>query len=308
MEIHAIFVVLCSVAVSRAQLDLPSLPTPASFRRIPEKAAAGQSVFNSDSPSSIGGTDGRDDDDDDPGGRASDYDRDRSERYGPPYSLDNIDRVPAGPLTNVEQHNRVPIAESPRVLNYPEYPVVSNGARDHQQQSALFPNNGDNYQFFEGRPRTTNGDDDRYYQRPFRDEDKYYRPQQWGGGNNGYGGSSGGYGGGQRNYGNDDNRNGFYAGRDYGQGDHNGNRQPRPYDERTYNDRPAYNDDRYRHEQDRQNQFETAKLKQLLEKVDRQSSAECALNVRAQWDFETNVNEVTQINAVRYFVDLWIVI
>lgn len=45
-------------------------------------------------------------------------------------------------------------------------------------------------------------------------------------------------------------------------------------------------------------QVETEKLKELLAKIDRQSSAECELNVRAQWDFETNVNEITQIQAV----------
>lgn len=32
--------------------------------------------------------------------------------------------------------------------------------------------------------------------------------------------------------------------------------------------------------------------------IDQKNSAECTLNVAAQWNFETNVNEVTQLDAV----------
>lgn len=59
-----------------------------------------------------------------------------------------------------------------------------------------------------------------------------------------------------------------------------------------------YNDDRYRAEQERLSRLETIKVRHILEHIDAQSSQECSLNVQAQWDFETNVNEVTQVHAV----------
>lgn len=45
---------------------------------------------------------------------------------------------------------------------------------------------------------------------------------------------------------------------------------------------------------------QTEKLRQLLLELDKQNSDECTLNVAAQWNFETNVNEVTQIEAVSF--------
>lgn len=40
--------------------------------------------------------------------------------------------------------------------------------------------------------------------------------------------------------------------------------------------------------------------------IDQKNSAECTLNVAAQWNFETNVNEVTQLEAVSewFFPDI----
>jgi peptidyl-dipeptidase A len=43
---------------------------------------------------------------------------------------------------------------------------------------------------------------------------------------------------------------------------------------------------------------ETEKLRQLLIEIDKKNSEECSLNVAAQWNFETNVNEATQLDAV----------
>jgi hypothetical protein len=40
------------------------------------------------------------------------------------------------------------------------------------------------------------------------------------------------------------------------------------------------------------------KLKRLLADIDHTLSIECFNNVAAQWNFETNVNEVTQVEAV----------
>lgn len=39
-------------------------------------------------------------------------------------------------------------------------------------------------------------------------------------------------------------------------------------------------------------------IRQLLQQLDVAGSQQCNLNVQAQWDFETNVNEATQIRAV----------
>lgn len=41
-------------------------------------------------------------------------------------------------------------------------------------------------------------------------------------------------------------------------------------------------------------------IRQLLQQLDVAGSQQCNLNVQAQWDFETNVNEGTQIRAVSY--------
>jgi hypothetical protein len=51
-------------------------------------------------------------------------------------------------------------------------------------------------------------------------------------------------------------------------------------------------------EYERKIRIETEKLRQLLAEIETKNSAECSLNVAAQWNFETNVNEVTQIEAV----------
>lgn len=39
-------------------------------------------------------------------------------------------------------------------------------------------------------------------------------------------------------------------------------------------------------------------IRELLQQLDVAGSQQCNLNVQAQWDFETNVNEGTQIRAV----------
>lgn len=71
-----------------------------------------------------------------------------------------------------------------------------------------------------------------------------------------------------------------------------------PNDEQYRNDERYPNDEQYRIQQDRQSRFETERIKRVLADIDQQSSLECSLNVAAQWNFETNVNEVTQVEAV----------
>ena len=54
----------------------------------------------------------------------------------------------------------------------------------------------------------------------------------------------------------------------------------------------------YDAEYERKIRIETEKIRQLLTEIDEKNSAECSLNVAAQWNFETNVNEVSQLEAV----------
>lgn len=56
--------------------------------------------------------------------------------------------------------------------------------------------------------------------------------------------------------------------------------------------------DRQRNQQDRRYQIELEKLRNLLVETDQKGSQECTANVAAQWNFETNVNEFTQTEAV----------
>ena len=58
------------------------------------------------------------------------------------------------------------------------------------------------------------------------------------------------------------------------------------------------NNNQFDAEYQRRIRIETEKLKQLLNEIDKKSSEECTLNVAAQWNFETNVNEATQAEAV----------
>lgn len=82
----------------------------------------------------------------------------------------------------------------------------------------------------------------------------------------------------------------------------------RPYDPRNppsqyddYDDRNKYTQREYeqhRLELERQNRLEDANLRRILDDVDKLASSECSINVGAQWNFETNVNEVTQQESV----------
>ncbi|KAH8273874.1 hypothetical protein KR044_002450 [Drosophila immigrans] len=56
--------------------------------------------------------------------------------------------------------------------------------------------------------------------------------------------------------------------------------------------------DRQRYQQDRRYQQELEKLRNLLVETDQKGSQECTANVAAQWNFETNVNDFTQTEAL----------
>ena len=66
--------------------------------------------------------------------------------------------------------------------------------------------------------------------------------------------------------------------------------------------------DRQRDQQDRRYQIELEKLRNLLVETDQKGSLECTANVAAQWNFETNVNEFTQTEAVSNYMIIMIAI
>lgn len=82
----------------------------------------------------------------------------------------------------------------------------------------------------------------------------------------------------------------------------------RPYDPRNpqnqyddYDDRNKYTYRDYEQQRlalERQNRLEDANLRRVLDDVDKLASSECSINVGAQWNFETNVNEITQQESV----------
>jgi hypothetical protein len=72
-----------------------------------------------------------------------------------------------------------------------------------------------------------------------------------------------------------------------------------PFNDNFNNNNGLINQNPYDVEYERKIRIETEKLRQLLIEIDTKNSAECSLNVAAQWTFETNVNEVSQLEAVR---------
>lgn len=70
------------------------------------------------------------------------------------------------------------------------------------------------------------------------------------------------------------------------------------YDDRN---RQTYREyEQQRLELERRNRLEDANLRRILDDVDKLASSECSINVGAQWNFETNVNEATQQESVRH--------
>lgn len=69
--------------------------------------------------------------------------------------------------------------------------------------------------------------------------------------------------------------------------------QARPPDDFGTNDINRQQDNRFRGD-----------IRSLLQQLDLQASQQCTNNVAAQWNFETNINQLTQLDAVRFWVNL----
>ncbi|XP_055305685.1 probable serine/threonine-protein kinase clkA [Sitodiplosis mosellana] len=202
------------------------------------------------------------------------YDRDRSQRYGPPYSEENDRHY----YYNNENHDE----------NYKSRYLNRNL-------------NGEN----EG---VDDDDDDKYYTQP---RSPYYISEKQRN-HLGYRDYYSTYNGNYNRYGNNnpydgnlyDDRNSFNGDRNLYNDDRKTriNNNPRyDNDDDNYSDRNRYSNrdyEQYRLDLERKNRVEDANLRRILADVDKLSSSECFLNVGAQWSFETNVNEATQQESI----------
>lgn len=214
LVLHSFQLVL-HLTVATAQLDLPPIAPRKSVLPHGNVAAAKAKVLpNSYAVRIIGSEEADDEDrsDIEPNGNSdsTDFDRDRSLRYGPPYTNENS-----------RQSNRNGNANDDNILNHHfadnlynrSYSVYSNDRRYYGNQNPYTNGNGDDERYYANRNRYPNGDDEKYYAQRDRDHRNDY------------------------NYNTDDDR--YYANRD----------SPRDPYYRNENDRGRYGgqygDDRY---------------------------------------------------------------
>lgn len=185
---------------------------------------------------------------------SSDYDRDRSERFGPPYNDDNSDRYYLRNRSVFNSRDQYGYQEKDDDRYYADRrPDIINGNLNYNR-------NGGN-----------NNDDNRYY-KDRNNNDGYQRVSYLG------------------NFSTKSNICKCHF-----------SQQPFQNDDDN-NDERDREEERFRYEQERQLRIENANLQRFLSDIDQRSSLECSLNVAAQWNFETNVNEVTQVEAVSIYI------
>lgn len=154
------------------QLDLPPLKPPEISENLVNNAAVS---FTNDGDANDEANDGS----------QLNYDNDRSQRFGPPYSLDNIQGAPPTfdprsrsndrpySSNNNDPHNRPEFSTRPFDQNYPNRPDRPDFRdRSNRPIDPNFPNQRD-------RPNDRNYPDNFGYvdqrQKPIGDDDKYYR-------------------------------------------------------------------------------------------------------------------------------------
>ncbi|XP_053696511.1 angiotensin-converting enzyme [Sabethes cyaneus] len=238
------------------------------------------------------------DDMEDSAKRSNNYDQSRSERFGPPYGNDDEDG-------DDDDDNNYPQSRSNddrldrqnRPFSYDDRNRYNDDNRNYDRDRDRYPydrdrnryiSDVDNPNLYQNRaPYNPNQPDDRYNRNRNNPD---YNPNQ-------------------RPYLNDvDNPNLYQDRTPYDPNRQNpyDPQQRRPIgpfeDPRTYNNgrpRDPYGQGPFRSvEEERRFRQETEKLKSFLTDIDRKSSLECSLNVGAQWNFETNVNEATQVEAI----------
>ncbi|XP_055685323.1 uncharacterized protein DDB_G0284459-like [Lutzomyia longipalpis] len=252
----------------KPQLDLPPLPPGTSTTEQPQPppvpAPAGDPTIL---PNSYAG------EPDEEGRSSRDYDSDRSQRYGPPYESDDAyyrDRNRYGDRPYDENYD-TPVKYSKDDDRYYNY-------RGQGGYPGAGPYNNDDERYYNSRGRYPNpnpysNDDDRYYKtNPYNDD--RYRDDRYN----------------DDRYRDDRYRDDRYRDDRY--------RDDRYRDDRYRDDR--YGNDGYNRYDDPERKYQAAndRLSRYLAEIDQKSSDECFHNVAAQWNFETNVNEASQLEAL----------
>ncbi|ALC39612.1 Ance-3, partial [Drosophila busckii] len=221
-------------------------------------------------------------------------DRDRSQRYGPPYSEDGAGRGSSSD-DGLDDFRYGQTYDERMRLGY-NYPTPRLNFTDRSDDSP-FSNDGQRHRYSNhnygpsssSTDRNFNSDNDlnnqnnnaRYSDVPFNNQFNYNNNP-----NNPFNG-------GNNQFNNNNNPNVEFV------GINNRNRFENPY--LNNQDRFNLNQgqlDRQRYQQDRRYQQELEKLRNLLVETDQKGSLECTANVAAQWNFETNVNDYTQTEAL----------
>lgn len=200
VKIILFFCTIICISVTNAtpqpQLDLPPIKSPEITENLVNNAAQS---FTNDGDANEEANDGS----------QLNYDNDRSQRFGPPYSLDNIEGAPPTfdprsrsndrpfAYNDQQQFNRPGYSDRPRDQNYPNrpdnlnYPVRSD-RREYPDRvnDPNFQNQPDRPRYgdrpndrnypdnfgYGNQPPKPNGDDDKYYRDRNRFYDDQYRP------------------------------------------------------------------------------------------------------------------------------------
>lgn len=194
------------------------------------------------------------------------YDKDRSSRYGPPYTEENYRRF----YTNNENDNSRYFDRNPERANGD----IDEDDKYHSQPRSPY--------YISEKQRNRNGYQDYHFTLRENVHNNQYNSYD---GRNSYDNPNP-YGTG---YPNDDER---MRPNNYSD-----------YNSEDYSDRNRFSSrdyEQYRIDLERMNRIEDANLRRILDDVDKLSSSECFHNVAAQWNFETNVNEATQQESVSF--------
>ncbi|XP_055642821.1 angiotensin-converting enzyme isoform X2 [Toxorhynchites rutilus septentrionalis] len=213
------------------------------------------------------------------------YDRNRSERFGPPYGgLDDDDEnYPQGRSNDdrLDRQNR-PFSYDDRTRYNNDDNRGFDRDRDlNDRNRNRYTSDVENPNLYQNRAPYNPNPDDRF--NPNRNLGDPRDPNR-------------------RPYQNDVDNPNLYQNRNPYEPDQNNRFDPnrRPID--GFNpDRPQdpYGQGPFRSaEEERRFRVEMEKLRSILADIDRKSTLECSLNVGAQWNFETNVNEASQVDAI----------
>ncbi|XP_065079551.1 angiotensin-converting enzyme [Ochlerotatus camptorhynchus] len=221
----------------------------------------------------------------DPRKEGDNFDQSRSQRFGPPYDDGDVDEenYPQGRNNDDRQdrQNRPFSYDDRNQYNNEDYRNRNQNPYDRDRNRNRFVSDVDNPELYQNRQPYNPNQDDRLRNNP---DDGRYDPNR-------------------RPFVSDVDNPNLYQNRNRNQNDDrlDPNRRPQfgPLNENDDRPRDSLFQGPFRSaEEERRFRAETEKLRSFLADIDRKSSLECSLNVGAQWNFETNVNEATQVEAI----------